>query len=544
MSSPQIWKWCVALFDDNPDDVGVKATEKLLRDFGINVYVFGGEKSTPRRLDFLYEEEGSDKIRCSHLLLVDMQWDKPGLDSDLVQLPDLVRDRSSSLSDKLKNFVEKISQPCAGGNPFPNAPIPPRLRGFWVAAALSHLCPYSVICFFSGYEQVLNSPIAAAFSQFSRPAVKVIHKNATSGIEKNDFFDLMEQLQQDVFARSSEALEWLIGRVLLPILIGAPPLKGVSGKLWDGDHPNAEWTLEAEHFFPQWNEWREKDRLLKALSFYVAKPAFRLPQPKERALNSIKHDLKTILSDKTIKPSSLDRPIQTCFDVGYAVEGVLLRLQQAQENDNRSMLEQALKLCDSILENGLRQLDDLCLKYGGQFVCAERLERKPDSSRQVERDYFLPFDLTHFRRVIEALTDNAVTPNGGRAAVRLNSFWNGKCLYIEYVDNSMGFDKLHNPTEGAVFEDSTTELDHSGNEEKPVFADCVIKSIGERGVSRGLPLALTFPFFYPVQKMECLIGRKWAELFPMTKVDGEYCPDWRFGIRWAFDMPHPEEGLR
>jgi hypothetical protein len=538
MNTTYIWKWRVGIFDDNPDDVGVKATVALLKSLEVDVFVFGGELSKPARLDFLYAPKASAEVTSCQLLLVDMQWERPGLDSDPVRLPNL-HDQSSALSDKLRSFVQKIAEPYTGIDPFPNAPIASRFRGFWVAAALSHLCPHSLICFFSGFEQVLNSPIAAAFRQFSHSGIRVIHKNATTGIERNDFFGLVAHQQQAVFKQSPEAFEWLVGRVFLPILIDNPPLEGMSGKLWEGDAANAEWTLKAEVFFPQWEDWGKKDGgRIKELSQFVTRPAFRLSQPKERSLKSIRHDLKTTLREDLLKLHDLDRPIQTCFDVGSAAEGVLLLIKQAQNDKSRSKLEQALKLCDSILENGLRQLDDLCLEYSGAFTCMDHLERKPDPSLQHERDYSLPFDLAHFRRAVEALTDNAITPNGDRAAIRLNSGWDGKHLSIEYVDKSLGFEKFDNPIDSTAIDRSTARSNQAVEGEQRIFADSIIKSIRERGLNRGLPLALTFPFFYPVHKLECLISGRWIELFPNARREGGACSEWRFGVRWIFDMPH------
>lgn len=534
--STSTWKWHVAILDDNPDKGGVPETEELLKNLGIEVLIFGGKESTPR-WDFLYEAEKSIKIKACQLFLVDMQWEKPGVKEE-VRLPDL-RGQSTPLSEKLRNFVQKIGEPCVDEIPFPNVPIPPEARGFWLAAALSHLCPYSLICFFSGFEEILNSPVTAAFRQFSHSPVEVIHKHPSIGIGKPDFFSLLVQLQHQIFKQSSEVFEWLIGRVFLPILIGFPPLEGVSGKLWGGDHETAEWTLRAESIFPQWDDWdKEEGGRIKGLSQFVTKPAFRLSQPKERALNSIKHDLKTILRGEPLKLHDLDRPIQTCFEVGSAAEGLLLLLNQARYGRSRSKAEQALKLCDSILENSLRQLDDLCSSYGGDFTCVDHLERKPDISLHHSSDCSLPFDLAHFRRAVEALTDNAVISNGEHSPLRLNSNWDGKHLSIEYVDKSMGFEKFDNPTVTSANDKNSAQSDQTVVEEQKIFSNSIIKSIRDRGVNRGLPLALTFPFFYPVYKMECLISGNWVELFPNARVKGEQCSEWRFGIRWTFDMLH------
>jgi hypothetical protein len=532
MDTSSFWKWRVALLDDNPGDTGIQGSITLLEDLGLEVLAYGGEKSTPPFLDFLYDPEHSSKVARCHLLFIDMDWQNVGLDSGEVKLPNL-HDPDIPRSEKLKNFVLGINQPCSD-ECFPNAPIGSKFRGFWIAAALSHLCPNSLISFFSGWADILNGPIAGAFSQFLHSGIHVIHKNSTTGIDKSDFFNRIAKLQQTVLENSNEAFEWLVGRVLLPSLLGHPPLEGVTGKLWEGDNANTEWKLKAELFFPQWRDWSEKDGgCAKGLSQFVSKPAFRLSQPKERALKSIKHDLKTIMRETPLNPRSLERPIQTCFDVGSGAEGILMLIKQARESGDVSTLGQASALCDAIRENSLRQLDDLCLIYGGQFTCTEQLERKPHSKPQNEDDYRLPFDLSHLRRVIEALTDNANSPGAPQANIRLSSHWDGDYLSVEYLDNSAGFDSFNQ-----LVNNSSDAINANKGEQK-IFVDSVIKSIKERGLNRGLPLALTFPFMYPIRKLECLIIDQWYELFPQMSVEKALSQGWRFGVRWSFYMPQP-----
>ena len=87
----------------------------------------------------------------------------------------------------------------------------------------------------------------------------------------------------------------------------------------------------------------------------------------------------------------------------------------------------------------------------------------------------------------------------------------GKAITITYRDSSKGFADL------------------------PDLAGAVRKSIEQEGLDRGLPLALSFGFYFPLESLEVKLGRSWQQLYP-ADVPQEQDDVVGFGVRWRFPL--------
>jgi hypothetical protein len=501
------FQWRVSVLDDEPLVDAVTQTLDALDKTRISCRAFGHDQESRVSLDFLNDSVASDFIASSHIILVDMRWViTAGLE---VAEWDAFREKPWSDDDVRTQFPRH----------FLNAPVADDERGYWIAAAVSRVAPSALITFFSQRKVVLQGTVALAMSKFAKPPFLVQPKEPARVATELASGPIAE-LQRQLVAANAELLAWVIGKVAIPCLLGRPPEEGKCGKLWPTDPADVDWVLEAECFFPQWDGTDVNGLLTLALGV-IPKESYRVPAPRVRALNSIEHDLKKVCASGRPDRGLLERAIGTCFEAGACAEGVLLKLREADRTDSTSLVFDALADCGAIRENSLRQLDDYCNAYGnsssrwkaGALTCAVSLSRPP--ALDGAQDTALPFDLAHLRRAVEALSINRP-----EARFSVNAEWDGQVLTVTYADSSEGFVDV-----GAL-------------------GAAVVESLREKGLNRGLPLALSFPFYYAVRFVDVLLGvsgsKIWHRLFPAN----EACPGSQnsvdgYGVRWSFALTVP-----
>jgi len=517
-STPNEWKWRVAIFDDNPSSSGVPETVVAFQQVGIEVSVFGGADSRPPKLNFLVVKSATDKIKGCHILLVDIDWTNVGLNSP-VTLPDL-HDKDRSVHDKLQMFVSKIDIPTKQ-EPFPLNFIRSSDRGFWIAAAISHLAPHSVIGFYSQFPAVLYDSIPAALLQFSGKRLLILAKHATTGMGSADLTSTLEDQQREMISSSEDCRRWFFGGVVLMLLFDQKPTVFLCGPLWAGDPEDAHWRMTFENFFPQLAKDPNKSQRIVHLLRLAPKDTGTSLSGSRRALESVRHALKK-LDNTSLTPSVFVEAIQRCTGAGLPGHTVLMALIAARAQLTLKSLEHAFRVLSDVLENGCRQLDDLCHEHHGVFDCDPSLQEKPNVSGKMENSRHLPFALCDLRRAVEALIDNRNRNNSEHNKIVrycVGSYQqSADCLSVTYRDDSTGFN------------------------DKAELAAAVRFSADTKGLDRGLPLALSFAFPLPLRSLDVMLSDgQWFNLFPTQSVDAGSPKEnnYRFGIRWTFRMEFP-----
>jgi hypothetical protein len=408
--------------------------------------------------------------------------------------------------------------------------IPTHLRGFWIAAALSHINPAARIVFFSGAPTAIEGAEAGAFMQFKTRPVQISRKEDAqypNSIDKKLSQELAI-LQAAALDYSEEAYRWFITSVIFPTLLGIEPVADNCGPLHRVDESTRLWMLDPKFFFGQWDRWCEAKTLLPELKMFLRLEPFHLSASQMRALVSVRHALKHILRHG-MDLSVLIEAETTSYQVGQAGWALVQAISKARDGYSLEGIRGALTLCDRIAESSSSQLWDLCkeikIRYNSvnsRYCCDSNVEHRPGSSDCASgegSDPAVPFDVQFLRRACEALIDNAKRHpgvSGREPSISMQVEDSSKYLTITYRDDSSGF------------------------ESEDTFKGAIDRSIAENGthaLDRGVPLALAFGFHFPLTSLEVKFNYGgWLQIYPTHSKSTEEAAG-GFGVRWKFQYP-------
>lgn len=520
---PSEFQWKAAIFDDDPEQIDVVNITCNLRSLGIACKIYGGWSSTPQRLGFFRNEDNVlEYIRACHLLLVDMEWRNLASEQLPLSLPDLSRyENSSELERGLSEFADLMEgRSTSTAKSLTARHINSDHRGFWIAAALSHVNPDARILFFSGLDRIIEGATAGAFMQFKTRPVDIVRKRSVTF--ESGLFNQLGILQLEMLTNSRGAYEWFVGRLLLPALIDAEPGIGECGPLYKNDRKDAYWKLSADKFFPQWKQWKTKGETLKELKKYLRPEPFRLRISQRRALWSVRHCLMRVTGYGHDR-STIDQALKTAYQIGPSGSELVAVLSEAHRFMSNYFIDRAIDLCNQIENNSPRQLWSYCEAFkktynspDSQYCCDEDAQRKPRGflygGNETEASPPLPFDLEYLKRACEALIDNAKRhlPHGEALKASLQVKDTCNSIIITYADNSTGF----------------ASIKELGN--------AIGGSMQKRGLDRGLPLALAFGLHFPLTCLQVKISDgAWVQIYPDEK-EIERTHSSGFGVRWVF----------
>ena len=583
---PENFKWKCLFLDDNP--LGVQGHKDSLLELGILCDVLGGAPLTMEpALTFLAKNHFSE-ITNNHIIFIDMKWEElqGNRNKNIIITPGEIYNQKDFLE-----WIEKFYN-CGVGNIIQ---IQENHIGFWLSAAISHVNPQADIVLYTAASNPREESVPAALSSFFDAPYRIWYKR-TETINLNDFLPRLEQLQRRCLESNTEVREWFIGGVLIPCLLNEKPIYGDVDQVMEGDARNDKWRLYAESFFPQIKEVeldrpaqpgesvecgelsphyskstisvgklndldRQELSHKKKLDFllrFVEKNKFELSLPQKRALKAVKHSLEKlqvkIKNKENLTANHFNESRDRCLDAGLAGQRVLLEIIELQKSIKERIkkpsldeIENIISIANKSLNNDIDQLAEFCeVMHNGIFDCDIALAKDPCITNQGEKK--LPFDITHLKQSVSALFDNLdnlynqekleITPtkSGKSSKHKVLSYWTLNYLSVVYIDNSFGFSHIK-------------KKDNIANTQNSL-SDVVIQSLKKDGFHRGLPLALSFPFFYPISSLEVMTNdNKWHKLFPLSELDfsdevkvhiskfQQYITDeYTFGFRWIFTI--------
>ncbi len=517
----RVFKWEAIILDDQPRHPDMPALQAVVEQAGFACEVAASDLSGLRGREIitrLAEDELLQCLRSKHLIVADMLWQSCG---DAV--PSTIDGKSSSIQSR--GGLSTLCNLLLHSGPPQGDSIGDSTVGLWLSAAISHENTDAEIVFKSSSQEVTGDPKYLALEYFADAPFVLLRVPSGETADPTVLPARLVLLQRRALTYSEDAKGWLIAGVLLPKLLGFETIRGCCGPLRDMDDVDIKWELGEVEFFPQLRTavgvtplpMKEQIELLIG---FIDRREFRLASKQREAIHSVVHSLKNLLRCTELTADDYEDALTRCSMAGFSGQAIFLQVQEAKRSRLVADIRTAIRTAEGVLENSTKQLDEFCVKHGGCFDCVDSLMEVPQEGGtrggEVDKKDRLPFDHAHLVRAVDALYDNLKKkPPQGGARHELASYQTASTLTVAYRDNSEGFAGLDN------------------------LATAVKRSLNKTSqLDRGLPLALSFPFYYPLTRLEVLMNTgEWVTLYPAGLLDGyDAGGEWHFGVRWTFTM--------
>lgn len=527
MISPLKWK-CVVLDDQLPE---IRRIAAALDSMGVECVA--GPSDGEERVHRIGIEL-AEQLRDAHIVFIDMKWGSEGRGGSEAALKGLTRGRI----DSLKVFREWTAS-YSSARDFDGANRGDDLVGYILGAGISQLNPHAQLVFFTSAGERSWHLSVKALQHFRPAPYRVVEKDVESA--QAEACAAIISLLKGLLSYSPEFHRWLVGQVILPLLVGGRPSAGRCYDLWSEREgrtaPEEGWIVEPEEVLPpyvtdgQWN--------LPLLIELLPKLPWRVPLADRWAIRALQHDLRRFCDNPEAIKRKASRLRAKCASAGPRGLRLLGPLQDVICSPSTDGIKKLLQDTERNSRNDLRSLEEFCWKNQGLFEVDSMLRTPvqflPPDKRDPLED--LPFDLFHLELAVDALRHNLE-----------------RLLEANAEDRATAFAvQAHRATDGL----SVTYLDNSpGFANKTSLAAELNKSLGKsNALERGLPLALSFPFYYPFKELAFLTqDGNWITLAddgrataarPTDRIEpSDAGTRFRFGVCWTFRLESWEGAAR
>lgn len=512
----RLFEWKCIILDDQLG--GVEAIRRHIAASGIRCTSGPAEDKKRLRMQVIGADLAKD-IDDANVIFIDMQWVGDGRQGTDQDAQDIMFGAQRISPDVFRKWCDAYAlAPAADTDERGDDRV-----GYTLGAAVSHLNPDAKLIFFTSRLKEDWDPLERTLQLFNPAPYAITIKDKASALKRAN--TAITALVRDLVAQNPEVHRWLVGQVILPIALRGEPTDGTCSEIWpgrpSGDQEAGEaWILQARKVLPQLHEARGWD--LEGLIGLLPKLHWRLPLAGHRAIKGLQHDLAQLRGDPQKIAGNAVRLRAKCASAGVSGLRVLGPLQAAIDSPTRHAISIVMEAVARASRNDLTSLHQFCLDHDGGSGCDPDL-RQPFRLERPETDASLPFDLFHLGLAVDALHDNLLRLEKRSPRSKVSAHITKNLVAVTYVDNSPGFADMAELAEGL-----RTSL------AKPDALD------------RGLPLALAFPFSYPVKEMAVMtVDGSWLRLVPPAnnarpdaggKRPDDETEGWRFGVRWVFAL--------
>jgi hypothetical protein len=536
---PNLFKWRVAILDDNKGDLD--RLKQTLEAAPYNFLVYGVQRAD----DFF--GDALDKICSCHAALVDMVWENfADINLGIRTIPPyLWAEDTSALSEeaireRVRDFVlgwigavqawtsSSSDSWKATEDDWPRSSIDNRDVGLWLAGLLSHVNEECEIILFSGGPKVGDDGHLAALGRFRDAKYQVVKKSNLGGVDVGAIIPALTRVQARLVTRDIKFRRWFIGSVLVSLVVGAEPARGETSVL-TAFGSSTKVTLDYRIVFPQLSIFDNQDGVrnvaMDKVNLLLSLLPARLLLPQQRvAIEAVLHDLDPWKLESMRKTGGITEYVwqllPICFHAGDIGINLSSALVSALSTGDFEAKLRALRLvwkdAFSMLFSSRYSIAELCKKHGGTYTGSTDLEwptrLTPEVRSRLAREPQVRVNMEDVYALVSVLRNNAEGNGAKKFCLRADEDPEG--VVVTWYDDSTGFHGISD------------------------FQSAVRRSV-EKGVDRGLPCALASAFRLGADEVWVLVGEpvpRWHQLFPdmeeasRAEADAEFSYGYRLRI--------------
>jgi hypothetical protein len=504
-----IWKWNIALCDDNPSLPEIEKTADAFETAGFNV------RKLSVRKDFI-DIGNVEFIEKAHIILMDMQWRNLKGIVDPSWIPEYYDKLHKTVF--VENWINAItywtgSNSIRKASPYGNWPrkeLSQNEVGVWLAALISHLNSDAHIVMYSSLPENFDYGFAAGLGRFRTQTAKVVTKPEGSGLTPGhpDILPCLISLQKKHLSKPL-FYAWFLEDVLFRLLLDEDP---ISRTIIFSDSANNSRMVElcCDNFFPQLINENRSNKISILLEYINTST---LNDEIKSTIGSATHKigecyLQKILSLKPIDAVQLTKLVfedAACtaagsFPYGDIATGLLFNatLETIPENAVNVARNAREILNNQRYETPLNWLNQYWIEpVNGEY------------SNALDKILIRGFNMSAFNKALSALKCNCAYT---QESYVMNCLQNDNFVEIEFLSKWDGITKN-------------------------IFIECLKKSLGKSdSLNRGLPLSILFGLRYNAERIEVLTNTEWNCLYPSpgsTELETRN-HSFNYGIRWRF----------